>query len=98
MTKEVEAEAEETVNVEENKASLLSNIGSATEADKDDLKKIKGVGPKLEGTLNSLGIYTFEQVSKMTETEYDLVDSLLTTFKGRAKRDDWADQAKQLMG
>ena len=77
----------------ENKSNLLSSIGEASEADKDDLKKIKGVGPKLEGTLNSLGIFTFEQVSKMSDKEYALVDSLLDGFKGRAKRDDWAGQA-----
>lgn len=32
----------------------------------------------------------------MTDKEYDLVDSLLSAFKGRAKRDDWAGQAKTL--
>jgi len=80
----------------ENKTALLGALGTATEADKDDLKKIKGVGPKLEGVLNSIGIYTFAQVSKMTAKEYDLVDSLMDSFKGRAKRDDWAGQAKEL--
>lgn len=78
------------------KKTLLATIGTATEADKDDLKKIKGVGPKLEGILNQIGIYTFVQVSKMTTKEYDLVDSLLSAFKGRGKRDDWAGQAKKL--
>lgn len=77
--------------------NLLDTIGTATEADKEDLKKIKGVGPKLEKTLNSIGIYTFGQVSKMTEREYDLVDSLMTSFKGRAKRDKWAEQAQSLL-
>ena len=76
--------------------SLLNSIGSAKAGERDDLKKISGVGPKLEGILNSLGIYTFEQVSKMKKKEYEMVDQLLTTFKGRAKRDDWAGQAKKL--
>jgi len=89
--------AKAPVNPELNKASLLEGIGSATEDQKEDLKKISGVGPKLEGTLNSLGIYTFAQVSKMTDKEYELVDSLMDSFQGRAKRDDWAGQAKQLM-
>ena len=47
--------------------------------------------------MNSIGIYTFEQVSKMTEREYELVDSLMTSFKGRAKRDQWAEQAQSLL-
>ncbi|MEZ4887681.1 MAG: hypothetical protein R3E32_23305 [Chitinophagales bacterium] len=102
IEKEVKLEAATEVAVEEMdaevaKSSLLKSIGTATEADKVDLKKIKGVGPKLEGVLNSIGIYTFVQVSKMTAREYDLVDSLLTTFKGRAKRDQWAEQAKALL-
>ena len=46
--------------------------------------------------LNNIGIYSFDQVSKMTEKEYDLLDSLLDSFQGRAKRDDWAGQAKNL--
>lgn len=81
----------------EAKATLLAAIGEATEADKDDLKKIKGVGPKLETVLNSIGIFTFAQVSKMTDAEYDLIDALLTAFKGRAKRDSWAKKAAKLM-
>ena len=79
------------------KKALASKIGTAKAADKNDLKKITGVGPKLESVLNGIGIYTFEQVSKMGESEYDLLDNLLGSFKGRAKRDDWAGQAKELM-
>ena len=60
------------------------------------MKLISGVGPKLEETLNEIGIYSFDQVSKMTEKEYDLLDSLMDSFKGRALRDDWAGQAKNL--
>lgn len=89
--------ADAPVNPEANKASLLAGIGSANEDQKEDLKKISGVGPKLEATLNSLGIFTFAQVSKMTDKEYELVDSLMDSFQGRAKRDDWAGQAKQIM-
>lgn len=78
-------------------ATLLSKVGTVDADQKDDLTKIKGVGPKLATLLNNMGIFTFEQISKMTQTEYDLVDSLLTSFKGRGKRDDWAGQAKTLL-
>ncbi|MCB9320544.1 MAG: 50S ribosomal protein L27 [Lewinellaceae bacterium] len=93
-----EAKEEEAFDTEAGKASLLGAIGTASADDKDDLKKIKGVGPKLEEMLNSIGIYTFAQVSKMTKAEYDLVDNLITAFKGRAERDEWAAQAKELIG
>ena len=78
--------------------NLLKSIGVFDKETQkaDDLKLISGVGPKMEETLNSIGIFTFEQVSKMTDNEYDLLDSLIESFKGRAKRDDWAGQAKNL--
>jgi len=62
----------------------------------DDLKKISGVGPVMEQKLHQLGIYTFDQVSKMTDGDYDLLDEIIGEFPGRAKRDDWAGQASKL--
>ncbi|WP_137699944.1 NADH-quinone oxidoreductase subunit E [Marimonas lutisalis] len=61
----------------------------------DDLKLISGVGPKLEGTLNELGFWHFDQVAKWTEAEVAWVDERLK-FKGRITRDNWIDQAKIL--
>lgn len=61
----------------------------------DDLKKINGVGPKLEQTLNELGFYTFEQVANWTSDNVAYVDARLT-FKGRIERDDWIGKAKEL--
>ncbi len=78
------------------KTELFATIGTASADDKDDLKRISGVGPKLEGVLNDMGIYKFEQVAKMTDKEYEIMDSITQTFPGRAKRDDWAGQARTL--
>jgi len=79
-----------------NTKELLSRIGKSAKGAKDDLKAIKGIGPKLEEILNGLGIMTYEQVGKMKVRDYDLVDSLLSSFKGRGKRDEWSKQAKKL--
>lgn len=78
---------------------LLSSIGSFDAATQtpDDLKKVKGIGPLMEKTLNKIGIFSFLQVSKMTKKEYDLLDSITGSFPGRAQRDDWAGQAKNLI-
>lgn len=62
----------------------------------DDLKKIKGVGPKLEATLNSMGFYHFDQIANWTATEVAWVDDNLEGFKGRVSRDDWVGQARTL--
>ncbi len=62
----------------------------------DDLKKIKGVGPKLEKLCNELGFYHFDQIAAWTPAEVAWVDDNLQGFKGRVSRDDWVDQAKLL--
>ncbi len=61
----------------------------------DDLKKLKGVGPKLEATLNELGFFHFDQVASWGPQEVAWVDSRLK-FKGRIERDGWIEQAKVL--
>jgi predicted flap endonuclease-1-like 5' DNA nuclease len=61
----------------------------------DDLKLISGVGPKLEGTLNELGVYHFDQVGSWRKKEIEWVDARLR-FKGRIERDGWIAQAKIL--
>jgi NADH-quinone oxidoreductase subunit E len=61
----------------------------------DDLKRISGVGPKLEQTLNGLGIYHFAQVAAWGPDDIARVDEKLT-FKGRIERDDWVSQAAAL--
>ncbi|WP_347313018.1 NADH-quinone oxidoreductase subunit E [Defluviimonas sp. SAOS-178_SWC] len=64
----------------------------------DDLKMIKGVGPKLEALLHSLGFYHFDQVAGWTPAELAWVDDNIEGFKGRASRDGWIEQAKLLAG
>ena len=62
----------------------------------DDLKMIKGVGPKLEKLLNTLGFYHFDQIAKWSAEELSWVDENLEGFKGRASRDEWVSQASAL--
>jgi predicted flap endonuclease-1-like 5' DNA nuclease len=64
----------------------------------DDLKLIKGVGPKLEVELNGLGIYTFAQIAAMTEPQLIWLDEQISSVRGRPMRDDWAGQSKALAG
>ena len=61
----------------------------------DDLKKISGVGPKIEERLNELGIYHFSQIMAFSAEEIAMVDEKLN-FKGRIDRDDWLSQATEL--
>lgn len=62
---------------------------------KDDLKNIKGVGPKIEGILNDMGIFHYDQVASWGRKEVKWVDEELS-FKGRIDREKWISQAKKL--
>lgn len=62
----------------------------------DDLKLIKGVGPKMEALLHKLGFYHFDQMAAWTAKDVAWVDENLEDFKGRATREDWVQQAKDL--
>lgn len=62
----------------------------------DDLKQIKGIGPRLEQLCQSLGFYHFDQIAAWSADEVAWVDANLTGFKGRVSRDNWVDQAKVL--
>lgn len=64
--------------------------------DPDDLKRIKGVGPKLEALCNRLGFYHFDQIASWSPSEVAWVDRNLEGFSGRVTRDDWISQAKVL--
>ncbi|MAU54050.1 MAG: NADH-quinone oxidoreductase subunit NuoE [Roseovarius sp.] len=62
----------------------------------DDLKRIKGIGPKLEKLCHALGFYHFDQIAAWTEEEVSWVDQNLEGFKGRVSRDNWVEQARLL--
>jgi len=62
----------------------------------DDLKQIRGIGPKMEAMLNRMGIWHFAQVGSWWAEEVAWVDTNLEGFKGRVVRDDWVSQARIL--
>jgi len=62
----------------------------------DNLKEIKGIGPKLEKLCNSLGFYHFDQIAGWSADEVAWVNANLQGFKGRVTRDTWVEQAKIL--
>ena len=73
-----------------------ATLSAARDGGPDDLKKIKGVGPKLENLLHSMGFYHFDQIAGWGADEVAWVDQNLEGFKGRVSRDDWVAQARTL--
>jgi len=61
----------------------------------DDLKRIKGIGPKNEERLHALGIWRFAQIAAWTPDNVKWVGAYLA-FPGRIDRERWITQAKDL--
>ncbi len=85
-------QAAEAKAAKEEKPETLSG---ARDGKPDDLKMLKGVGPKLEETLNELGFFHFDQIAAWTSGHVAWVDARLK-FKGRIERDGWIEQAAKL--
>lgn len=70
-------------------------LAAPRNGNRDDLKQIKGIGPKIEASLNGLGIYHFDQLAGFTKPNVEWVEGHLA-FKGRIGREKWIEQAKAL--
>jgi len=63
---------------------------------KDTLQKIKGIGPVMEKLLNEIGIFHYNQLARMSESDCLWVSDRIRTFPKRIKRDRWQQQAVEL--
>jgi predicted flap endonuclease-1-like 5' DNA nuclease len=86
-----EPETTETATPAANNPKIPAAVGEP-----DNLRLIKGVGPKLNKLLISLGVTRFDQIADWKEAEITEVDQYLDTFSGRITRDAWIDQSKFL--
>ncbi len=85
-----------TQRIQSPEATTEDEIPTLTDSASDDLKLIKGVGPKLEGMLNDLGVYKFSQIAAWSQKDIDEISSKLGSFKDRISRDDWVKKARKL--
>lgn len=95
-------EPDSVKNSEHSEQVIAQRIGSegnrlraAVFGQPDDLKRINGVGSKLENLLHSIGVYYYWQVADWAARDIQKVDDLLI-FKGRIERDNWVPQAQKL--
>ena len=80
----------------ENEGTRPATLTAPRDGGADDLKRIKGIGPKLEKLCNDMGFYHFDQIAAWTADEVAWVNANLQGFKGRVSRDEWVAQAKLL--
>jgi large subunit ribosomal protein L21 len=62
----------------------------------DDVTLIGGIGPALEKKLAALDITSLKQIADWSAADIERVDSELA-FKGRIEREEWVQQAKDLI-
>lgn len=87
----------EDANIEINIDKVLHSIGTALKADADDLKLINGIGPVYEEKLNELGIYTFEQISKLKAADREELSAIDGITREKIEAEEWVKQAKALL-
>jgi len=103
-------QARELIRIAGNKSDLLKRIrdrkgriyydrlGIAHKHEANNLTLIDGLGLWVEERLNMLGIYTFDQVSKLTHQDTETITEVLEIIPGCIEKDNWVDQARKLAG
>jgi len=77
-------------------AAAAKPAGAADQGAADNLSLISGVGPKIKQSLGELGYTRFAQIAALTPEEIETIETALKS-KGRIARDEWIDQARELM-
>ena len=62
---------------------------------RDNLKRIRGIGPQNETRLNGIGIWHYGQIAAWSTENIKWISSYLAV-SGRIEREKWVDQAKEL--
>ena len=92
--KEVPEMPKEEVKTEAPKKAEAKTETKAEKTEADDLKKIEGIGPKIESVLNAAGIMTFKQLHNSTD---EATQELIKEVKGNHQAGTWNEQAELAM-
>jgi hypothetical protein len=74
----------------------FDRLGIAHKHEANNLTLIDGLGLWVEERLNLLGIYTFDQISKLTHKDIETITEVLEIIPGRIEQDNWVSQAREL--
>jgi len=75
---------------------VLDERGWDAKPDEDDLKQIRGIGPKYERQLNALGVHRYAQIAAWSDAELEEVAKKLKLRVDRIRRDGWIESARRL--
>ncbi|MCF6245080.1 MAG: hypothetical protein L3J43_08580 [Sulfurovum sp.] len=87
-----------SLNDTDTKKSIDTNtriLTSPRSEGKNNLSRIKGIGTKIEESLNDIGVYHFDQIAAWGAEDITWADETLG-FPGRVDREKWVEQAKIL--
>jgi NADH-quinone oxidoreductase subunit E len=70
---------------------------AAAAAAGDDLKVLKGIGPKFEKLLRGAGVTSIAQIASWTESDIDTFAKELGIKPERIRKDDWVGSAKRAL-
>lgn len=63
----------------------------------DDLRRIKGIGPKVEAALHAAGVTRLSQIAAWDEARVEEVAPKIGRAASRIRGDDWIGQARDLV-
>ncbi len=89
------AKTEKAAKASKTEPATLGSAGAAS-GKADDISLIGGVGPKMVQILTENGVTTFAQIAAWTDADVEKFDELCKP-KGRIVREEWVEQAKELM-
>lgn len=93
----LDSEVRQLRKLREEKSSISNRplvVKTVAKLPKDDLTKIKGIGPFIEKRLNMVGIYNFKQLSELEPEMLERVGAAIEFFPDRILRENWIGQAK----
>jgi len=88
--------AKEEVSELTDETSTPTLFSEAPAEGEDKLSTLKGLGPVLEKKLNTLGVYTFEQIASWTSEQALWVGTQLSS-PNKVIKGEWVKQAKELL-
>lgn len=74
----------------------FDKLGKANLQQANNLTLINGIGIWTEEKLNSLGVYTFKQISKLTQLDVETIAEVLNISTDRIDNHKWISQAAKL--
>ena len=71
------------------------HLDTAAGPDRDNLKRLSGIGLKIEEKLNRAGVMRFAQIAQWTAKDIAAFNEKLG-YRGRIERENWVEQARSL--